>query len=162
MAPEDNHSHATGAAEPSVAELVTRISDQASTLVREEIALAKAEVEVKVKRLGAGAVVGAVAGSFVLFALVFALQALAWGLNDVFDSLWLGFVIVMGLLLVLAALGALFASRAVNAGAPPTPDLAIEEARLIREAIEHPEAAAAGATAAPEVKLEPQPAGKKK
>jgi hypothetical protein len=154
------------AADRSVAELVTRISDNASTLVREEIELAKAEIEIKVRRLGVGAVVAVVAGFFVLLAVIYAFEGLAWGLNDFFDSLWLGFLIVTVLLLVLAAIGGFVASRAFKAG-PPTPDQAIEEARLIREAFEHVEAgdaangeaeASATATPASEVKAPSEPA----
>jgi hypothetical protein len=37
--------------------------------------------------------------------------------------------------------------RMFKAGAPPTPEQAIEEARLIKEAIEHPEVQAASAEA---------------
>ena len=64
-----------------------------------------------------------------------------------FDGFWLGFLVVAASLFVLAILGALFALRSFKAGAPPTPDKAIEEARLIREAIEHPEVQAAAADA---------------
>ena len=46
-------------------------------------------------------------------------------------------------LFLLAALGGFIAYRSFKAGAPPVPDQAIEEARLIREAIEHPEVQAA-------------------
>jgi hypothetical protein len=47
----------------SLGEVVNRISENASTLVREEIELAKTEVELKVKSLGRGAAVAAAAGS---------------------------------------------------------------------------------------------------
>lgn len=130
-------------ADKSVSDLVSRISDQASTLVREEIELAKAEMSIKARRLGVGAAVGAVAGFFVLLALIYAFEALAWFLNDeIFDSLWLGFVVVTGLLLVLAAIGGFVAYRSLKAGAPPTPDMAIAEAKLTRQALERPELAA--------------------
>ena len=126
-------------ADESLGELVTRVSENASGLIREEIELAKAEIEQKIRRIARGAIAGAVAGVFLLFALIYLLQSAAWGLNDVFNSLWLGFLIVGGALILLGALGALFAVRSLQAGTPPTPDQAIEEARLIREALEHPE-----------------------
>jgi uncharacterized membrane protein YqjE len=129
--------------ERPIGDVVTRISENASLLVREEIELAKAEVEEKVKQIARGAVAGAVAGFFVFMGLIMLLEAGAWGINDVLNSVWLGFLIMGIGLFVFAALGGWFASRSFKAGTPPTPDRAIEEARLIREAIEHPEVQAA-------------------
>jgi hypothetical protein len=122
-----------------IGEIVSDVSDKASLLIREEIELAKAEMEEKVKRIARGAIAGGVAGFFVLLSLIFVLESAAWGLNSALDSLWLGFLIVGGLLIVFAGLGGLFAARSFKAGTPPTPEKAIEEAKLIREAIEHPE-----------------------
>jgi hypothetical protein len=133
----------------SLSDLVAQVSENASVLVREEIELAKAEIEQKVRRLAMGAVVAAAAGFFIFFALVFALDSLAWGLNDVFDSIWVGFLITAGILVLLGALAGFIAMRAFKAGAPPTPDLAIEEAKLIRETLEHPETEAGAAATTP-------------
>ena len=136
----------------SLGDIVTQVSENASTLVREEIELAKAEIELKMKRMAQGAAVGAAAGFFAFFALVFALHALAWGLADAFfaSSIWPGFLITAGILLLLAGVAGLVAMRAFKAGTPPTPEKAIEEAKLIRETLEHPETEAAAARAAPE------------
>jgi uncharacterized membrane protein YqjE len=123
----------------SLGEVVNRISENASTLVREEIELAKTEIELKAKKLARGAAVGAAAGFFVFLGLIFAFHSLAWGLNDLLESLWLGFLITTGLLFLLAGLAGLIAYRSFQAGAPPTPDRAIEEAKLTKEVIEHPE-----------------------
>jgi uncharacterized membrane protein YqjE len=128
----------------SLGELVTRVSENASLLIREEIELAKAEVEQKLKSIARGAVAGSVAAVFLFFALIYLLEAAAWGISDALDNtIWLGFLIVGGALVVLAIVGALFALRSLRSGTPPTPDQAIEEARLIKEAIEHPEVQAA-------------------
>jgi len=120
-------------------EIVNRISLNASALVREEIELAKAEMEIKFQRLVRGAVIGATAGFFVFLGLIFVFHTLAWGLNDVFGSLWLGFLITTGVLMLLAAIAGFIAYRLFQAGAPPTPDLAIEEAKRTKEVLEHPE-----------------------
>ena len=56
------------------------------SLVREEIELAKAEIELKAKKLARGAAVGAAAGFFVLLGLIFAFDTLAWGINDATGS----------------------------------------------------------------------------
>jgi uncharacterized membrane protein YqjE len=125
--------------ERSLAEVVNRISENASTLVREEIELAKTEMELKAKKLARGAAVGAAAGFFLFLGLIFVFHSLAWGINDAFNSPWPGYVITTGVLFVLAAIAGLIAYRSFRAGAPPTPDKAIEEAKRTKEAIEHPE-----------------------
>jgi uncharacterized membrane protein YqjE len=131
--------------ERSLADLVTRVSENASLLVREEIELAKAEIEQKVRKIARGAVAGAVAAVFLLFALIYLLQAAAWGINSAagWTGIWPGFLIVGGALVLLAILGGLIALWSFKSGTPPTPEQAIEEARLIREALEHPEVEAA-------------------
>jgi uncharacterized membrane protein YqjE len=125
----------------SLGDLVAQVSESASALVREEIELARAEIEQKVRRLAMGAAVGAAAGFFVFLALIFAFHSLAWGLSDLLDNPygWAGYLITTGLLLLLGGIAGFLAARAFRAGAPPTPDLAIEEARRIREMLEHPE-----------------------
>jgi len=137
--PPDDLGNGLHDADAPLGDIVNRISVNASMLVREEIELAKAEMELKFKQLARGAVVGAAAGFFVFLGLIFAFHSLAWGLNDVFDELWLGFLITTALLFVLAGLAGFIAYRSFRAGAPPTPDLAIEEAKRTKEAIEHPE-----------------------
>jgi uncharacterized membrane protein YqjE len=136
----------------SLGDLVNRVSEQASTLVREEIELAKTEMEVKAKKLAQGAAVGAAAGFFLFFVLVFALEALAWGLSDAFfpNDIWAGFLVTSFILLLLAGLAGFIAYRSFQAGTPPTPAQAIEEAKLIRETLEHPETVAASARTTPQ------------
>jgi uncharacterized small protein (DUF1192 family) len=117
---------------------VTEVSERMSVLVREEIELAKAEVMVKVMSILRGAVAVAAGAVFGVFAVIFALAALAWGLNDLFVSgvgnLWIGFTIVLGLLAVLALGAFIFAWRKLTVGAP-TPKMAIDEAKKIRETV---------------------------
>jgi uncharacterized membrane protein YqjE len=139
--PPDGYGTGAHDADAPVGDIVNRISLNASALIREEIELAKAEMEIKVKRLVRGAVVGFAAGFFLLLSAIYAFHALAWGLNDIFNEpfAWLGFLIVTVLLVVLAAIAGFIAYRSIQAGAPPTPDMAIEEAKRTREALEHPE-----------------------
>ncbi|MGH2982064.1 MAG: phage holin family protein [Solirubrobacterales bacterium] len=124
-------------ADKSVGEMVSDVSELTSTLVREEIELAKAEVREKVEQLIRGSVLGIVAGVFALAALMLIMHGVAWLLNDlVFDNFWLGFFVEAGLFLLIGAIAVLIARRAFKKGAPPTPDLAIEEAKLTRERLE--------------------------
>jgi uncharacterized membrane protein YqjE len=131
----------SGVSDKALGDLVSRVSENASTLIREEIELAKAEMELKVKRLVQGAAVGAAAGFFVFLALIFGFQALAYGLADLLGNayLWQGFLITTAILLLLAGLAGFLAFRALKAGTPPTPKQAIEEAKLIRQTLQHPE-----------------------
>ena len=122
----------------SVGELVLDVSERVSILIREEIELAKTEVREKVTKLVQGSVVGIAAGVFALMGLAMLMHGIAWLLNDLFFStnVWAGFLIEAAFWFAVAAVAGLFALRAVQAGAPPTPDLAIEEARRTKETLE--------------------------
>lgn len=121
----------------SVGELVIDVSERTSGLVREEIALAKAEVSEKVAKLVKGSVVGIAAGVFAVLGLAMIMHAFAWLLNDLFfaDNVWLGFLIEAVLWFVIAAIAGLVAFKAVKGGAPPTPDMAIEEAKRTKQTL---------------------------
>jgi uncharacterized membrane protein YqjE len=113
-----------------VGELVIDVTERVTILVREEIALAKAELTEKVTNIGRGAVVGIAAGVFVLMALAMIMHAVAWLINDIFgfeSAVWAGFAIEAVLLLLIAAGAGWFAYKSVMKGTPPTPEMAIEE-----------------------------------
>jgi hypothetical protein len=118
----------------NLARAVDEVSKRLSVLVREEIELAKTEVEVKVKSYMRGAAAGAAGAVFGIFGLVFVLLTIAWGLNSLINSIWLGFLIVMVVLLVLTAFAFLFAWRKFKVGSP-APKMAIEEAHKIRATV---------------------------
>ncbi len=121
---------------PQIAAAVQEISERASLLVREEIELAKAEITEKVTKLVRGAVVGTAAGVFAVFGLTILLHGFAWLLFSLFfDDVYWGFFIVAGVLFLLAGLSALLAIRWFKGGAPPTPDMAIDEAQRIRQTL---------------------------
>ncbi|HLM27731.1 MAG TPA: phage holin family protein [Thermoleophilaceae bacterium] len=126
-------------ADKSLGEIVQEVSEKASLLVRQEIDLAKAEVSEKVSNLGKGAGIAAAAGTFLFFAVFILLIGLGFFVNDLldFDNGWLGFFIVFGLLVILGAIAGLVAYRFFKKGAPPTPDMAIEEAKLTKAQFEH-------------------------
>ena len=113
------------------------VTEKASLLVREEIELAKTEVTEKFTKLIKGAVVGIVAGIFAVFGLIYLLHSGAWAIYTALDSdsPWLGYLIIAILLFVLGALAGFIAARLVKRGAPPTPDMAIEEGKLIKETV---------------------------
>jgi uncharacterized membrane protein YqjE len=124
--------------ERSVAELVFDVSERASTLVREEIELAKTEISEKVGKILRGSAVGVAAGIFAFLALILVMEGIAWLLNEeVFDGrAWPGFFIEAALFLLIAAAAGFFAYRSVQAGSPPVPEQAIEEAKLTKSTLE--------------------------
>jgi hypothetical protein len=117
---------------------VTEVSERMSALFRDEIELAKAEMRVKAMSIARGAAAGAAGAVFGVFAVIFGLAALAWAINDAVVSgvgeVWIGFVAVFGLLALLTALAFTFAWRKLTVGAP-TPDMALDEAKKIRETV---------------------------
>ena len=128
-----------GSADKSLGEIVAEVSEKASQLVREEIELAKAEVKDKVSKLTKGAVIAGAASVFAVFGITTFFHGLAWFLNDVFnweDNNWAGFAVVTALLFLLSILAAFIAFRLFKKGAPPTPDLAIQEAKAARAELE--------------------------
>jgi hypothetical protein len=126
-------------AEKNLGEIVSEVSEKASLLVRQEIDLAKAEVTSKISKLTKGAAVGAAAGVFLIFGVTMFFHTVALFLNDLmdwFDTPWAGYGVVTAALFLLAILAAFIALRLFKKGAPPTPDMAIEEAKRARADLE--------------------------
>jgi uncharacterized membrane protein YqjE len=119
---------------------IQEVSERASLLIREEIELAKREMEEKARKLLRGAVVGIVAGVFAVFALIYLVHSLSWGVfalvSDDINFVWVGYLIVGGILLLVGGLAGFLAARFIKSGVPPTPQMAIEEGKLIKETIE--------------------------
>ena len=136
-------------------EAIQEVSEKVQLLVREEIALAKAELTEKVSKLIRGIIAGAVAGIFAVFGLIYLLHATSLGIWEILgvpgNSPWLGYLIVTLILFVLGAIGALLAFRSIKKAMPPTPVMAIEEAQLIRETVSGSQPQHPG-TAVPEVR----------
>ena len=129
-----------------IGQAVQEVSERASILIREEIELAKAEMSEKLVTIAKGAAVGAAAGLFIVIGIVILLEGFAWlayfelpGIPN--QSFFWGFFLVAAVLFLLGALAGFLASRAFKSGSPPTPELAIDEAKLIKETVtsEHPE-----------------------
>jgi len=138
MSAEDPTARPHPSEDRSVGELVFDVSERVSILIREEIELAKTEIREKLGKLLQGSVVGLAAGVFALMGLAMLMHGIAWLLNDLFfsDHVWIGFMVEALFWFCVAAGAGLFAYRSVQAGAPPTPDLAIEEARRTKETLE--------------------------
>jgi uncharacterized membrane protein YqjE len=103
-----------------IGELVKDLASQTSTLVRQELQLAQAEVTERGKLAGKGAGMLAGAGVAALLGLG-ALTAVIVIALDGALALWLAALIVTVLWLVVAAVLALSGKKALQASTPPAP-----------------------------------------
>lgn len=92
------------AIERTVGQLVADATHDLSSILRSEIALAKAEIGADAKKAGVGAGMFAVAGLFAFLALILLPIAAAYGLVAAGLAPWLSFLLVAVLLLVLGAI----------------------------------------------------------
>jgi uncharacterized membrane protein YqjE len=105
----------------SVGELVQQLSQQTSTLIRQELRLATAELQEKGKHAGIGAGMFGGAGVVALYGVGALVAAAIIGLGTVMDS-WLAAVIVGVVLLAVAGVVALIGRKQVQEAAPPMPE----------------------------------------
>ncbi|GIE28532.1 membrane protein [Actinoplanes italicus] len=108
----------------STADLVSQAAAQISTLVRDELALAKAELAEKGKRAGVGG--GLFGGAAVLawFGLGL-LVTLAVVVLDLVWPLWLSILVVMIVVFATAGVAALLGKKQLSQANPPVPEGAI-------------------------------------
>ncbi|MFB9314632.1 phage holin family protein [Nocardioides plantarum] len=114
-----------GTTEPSTAELFTRLTDQSRQLVRDEIRLAQAETQQKVKHGIAGVAEFGVAGVLALYGVGLLLTTIVLGLAEALPA-WLAALIVTVVVLAVAAVLALMGKKQVGEASPPVPQRAVE------------------------------------
>jgi uncharacterized membrane protein YqjE len=112
----------------SVGDLVNQLSQQTSTLIRQELLLAQTELQEKGKRLGTGAGMFGGAGLVALYGVGALVAAAIIGIGTFLEP-WLAAVIVGVVLLAVAGILALLGRKQVERGTPPVPRLAIESAK---------------------------------
>jgi MFS family permease len=111
-----------------MAELVRQLSDQTTTLVRQEIELAKAEMTAKGKEVGIGAGAFGAAGVVGLYAVGAITACLILALSTAMDA-WLAALIVGVVYAAVAGVLALVGKKKTQAGAPPVPERAISSTK---------------------------------
>jgi MFS family permease len=111
-----------------LAELVKQLSDQSTTLVRQEIELAKAEMTAKGKQVGIGAGAFGGAGVIGLYAVGAITACLILALSTAVAG-WLAALIVGIVYAVIAGVLALIGKKKTQAGAPPVPERAISSTK---------------------------------
>jgi uncharacterized membrane protein YqjE len=120
----------------STAELVQRASEQITRLVRDEIALAKAELAEKGKHAGIG--IGLFGGGGVLAMYgVGALIATLIVVFDLFLPLWLAALIVTVVLFAVAGVLALLGKNQVSKAVPPEPSAAVASVKADVDEVKH-------------------------
>jgi uncharacterized membrane protein YqjE len=115
-------------AEPSTSELVQKAAEQLSRLIRDELALAKAELAEKGKHAGIGVGLFGGTGVLGLYGLTALLAAAVLGLAEVMPG-WLAALIVAVVLFLVAGVLALMGRRQVRQATPPMPEGAAESVR---------------------------------
>lgn len=108
----------------SAGELVARLSTQLTTLVRDEMRLAQAELAQKGKKAGLGAGLFGGAGAVALYGVGALVACAILGLASVMDA-WLAALIVGVVLLVLAGILALVGKKEVAQAGSPVPQEAV-------------------------------------
>ena len=112
----------------STAELLKRLSDETTTLVKQELELAKAELQEKGKRAGVGAGMFGGAGLFGVAAFA-ALTACVIAALDLAMALWLAALIVAVVYAAVAGVLALTGKQKVKEATPPVPEQARESVK---------------------------------
>lgn len=107
-----------GGQKKTIGELVATVTAQFSALIRDEFKYAQTSLTQKVKNLGIGGGLFAVAGILALYLLLFLLLATAAGFTALFGGRWwAGFLATAGvLLLIIAVLGGLGAMKFKKSG----------------------------------------------
>ncbi len=88
----------------SIGELLGRVSTDLSTLMRQEVALAKAEARATAVSAGRGAGMLAGAGLAAFFVLMFGSVAIWWSVGDLLGRGWSALIVTGGWLVVAAVL----------------------------------------------------------
>ncbi len=112
----------------SVADLVQQLSDQSTTLIRQEIQLAKAELSAKGKRAGIGAGMFGGAGVFGLYAAGALTACVILALSTAVAG-WLAALIVAVAYGAVAGGMALAGRRKVQQATPPVPEQTIDSVK---------------------------------
>ncbi|GHF65784.1 hypothetical protein FHX82_006067 [Amycolatopsis bartoniae] len=117
----------------SVGQLMSNVSRDLSTLLRQELTLAKAEVKAEAAKAGKGAGMLGGAGFAGYMVLLFLSLALWWGLANVMDQSWAA-LIVAALWAIAAAV--LFATGRRNLRrVEPVPERTVETLKEVPETV---------------------------
>lgn len=112
----------------STAELVNRLSEQVTTLVRDELTLARMEMTAKGKKAGKGAGLLGASGAMAMYGLG-ALFITAGAALALVMPVWAAGLTVMAGLFVVAGVAALVGRKQITQAIPPAPAEAVASGR---------------------------------
>jgi uncharacterized membrane protein YqjE len=112
----------------SASDLMKQLAEQTSTLVRQELELAKAELSVKGKEAGIGAGLLGGAGVFGLYALGALTATIIAALSLAMET-WLAALIVTVVWAAVAGVAALLGKTRIQKSAPPIPEQSVESVK---------------------------------
>jgi hypothetical protein len=112
----------------STGELVSKLSQEVSELIRDELRLAQAEVSGKAKKAGIGVGLLGTAGIIALYGVAVLIATTILALALVLDA-WLAALIVGVVLMAVAGVAAVLGRKRVAEAAPPVPSSAIESVK---------------------------------
>ena len=115
----------TSATEPTSAELITRLTQQSTELIRGELKLAQAEMTEKAKHAGVGAGLFGGAGLIALYGVGALIATIILALALVIPA-WLAALIVTVVLFAIAGVVALIGKKQVSQATPAAPKQAID------------------------------------
>jgi uncharacterized membrane protein YqjE len=118
----------TGGSQASTAELVRQAAEQISRLVRDELALAKAEMTEKGKKAGVGAGMLGGGGLVALYGMAALLTAVVLGLAEAMPA-WLAALVVAVVLFAVAGVLAVYGRKQVQRATPPVPQEAVDSVK---------------------------------
>lgn len=119
---------------PSIGELVSTLSEKMSTLIRSEIALAKAEMAEKAKHAGVGLGLFAGAGVLAFWGTGLLIATIVLGIAEGLPA-WLAALIVTVLVFAVAALLGVIGKKQLDRGTPPVPEKAQTSIKADVEAV---------------------------
>ena len=109
-------------------ELVNQLTEQTSTLVKQEMRLAQVELQEKGKKIGIGAGMFGAGGLVAFFSTAAVIVATVLALSTALEA-WLSALIVGVVLLLAAGAAALVGKKEISKATPPTPEEAIESVK---------------------------------
>ncbi len=128
MAQISDPSQQSGLAERSTGELIKLMSEQVSTLVRDELKLAQLEMTRKGKQAGAGAGMMGGGGLIALYGVGCLIACAIIAISRALAP-WLSALIVGVVLLIVAAIAAMMGRAKLRQATPPVPVDAVESVK---------------------------------
>jgi len=126
--PIGGNSASTDPRDESLGDLVKQLSEQTSTLVRQEMRLAQVELQEKGKKAGIGAGMFGASGLVAFFGAATLIAAAVLALSTGLEP-WLSALIVGVVLLIVAGVAALLGKKQIEQATPAAPEQAIQSVK---------------------------------